>query len=322
MSRAALNVREMLLQLGTPPFTATMVIPSVWMTPGTTDPDSPSVIEIIRAIQRGLRKLGYTNVEVLGVLDSFTGAALNQVASPRWMEKAWVQIMDDVLSSMKNPERKAHHIAASMSGMGSYFEYEGFPPGPLPGIVVGTPPGPLGLGITIIDSGVELEWGMGIHDKSNMVPIPKTSGVTYTVFKGLQRQINRLGGRVGEDGILGKGTLAGLRRVANALPANSPARARTAGIGDTMGLAANAATLVTLLTQEANNRGIATTANQGPTRTTASSETTSGPVTHAQATASMGAGGALKKYLPYLLLAGGVAWFASKKNKRKKKSRA
>ncbi len=320
------NVREMLLALGVQPFVATMMIPSMWMTPGTTDPDSPSVIEIIRGIQRGIRKLGYKKVWVSGVVDAQTAAALDEL-SPNWMEKTWVQIAGDVLGGMRNPERKAHQMAYRQ-GTGSYFQYEGFPPGPLPGIVVGTPPGPLGLGegpsglgITLTNAGVELEWGMGTRDKTNMVPIPKTSGRTYIVFKAVQRQINRLGGRVGEDGIIGRGTAAGLKRVVDPLPLTSLLKAAALGTTFTsMGVAANAPTLYILLKKEADKRGIASGANKGPTTTAASAETTAGPVTEQQvasAPANADVGRALKKYFPFLLIAGGVAWWASKKKKRK-----
>lgn len=308
------DVREMLLSLGVPPFIATMTIPFMWMTPATTDPDSPSVIEIIRGIQRGVRSLGYKKVSVNGVLDAQTGAALDEL-SPHWMSKTWAQISGDVLGGMRNPERKAHQMAYTSTG--SYFEYDGYPPGPLPSIVVGTPPGPLGLGASIVDSGVELTWGLGTRDKSNMVPL---DSITRTVFKGVQRQINRLGGGIGEDGIIGLGTSAGLKRVVKPLPSGDPLKSRAAGAVTPMGIAANAATLVYLLTREADKRGISKNANQGPTSTVASTETTTGPVTQQQAasaSADAQIGVAFKKYFPFLLIAGGVAWFASKKKGKK-----
>jgi hypothetical protein len=315
------DVREMLLSLGVPPFVATMSIPFMWMTPGATDPDSPSVIEIIRGIQRGIRKLGYRKVFVSGVVDVHTSIALDEL-SPNWMSKTWIQIAGDVLGGMRNPERKAHQVAYTRKGTSGYFEYQGYPPGPLPGILVGTPPGPLGLGDTsVIDSGVELTWGLGNNNPTNMVPIPKTSGVTYTVFKGLQRQINRLGGKVGEDGIIGTGTVAGFKRVLARLPSSSPAKMRGQHLVTSMALAANAATLVTMLTSEANAAGVASNANQGSTVTSASSETTAGAVTPQQVaamSANAGIGIALKKYFPFLLIAGGVAWWASKKKKGKR----
>jgi hypothetical protein len=313
------DVREMLLSLGVPPFVATMSIPFMWMTPGTTDPDSPSVIEIIRGLQRGIRKLGYRKVFVSGVVDAQTSIALDEL-SPNWMSKTWTQIAGDVLGGMRNPERKAHQMAYVRKATGGYFEYQGRPPGPLPGILVGTPPGPLGLGaaLSVVDSGVELTWGMGTKNATNMVPM---NSLTLTVFKGLQRQINRLGGKVGEDGIIGAGTLAGFKRVLSKLPASSAAKQRGQHLATTMGLAANSATLVTMLTGEADAQGVASNANRGPSTTSASNETATTAVTPQQVaamSANAGIGIALKKYFPFLLIAGGVAWWASKKKKRKR----
>jgi hypothetical protein len=322
------NVRTMLLSLKMPSFLIDMAIPFMWFTPGAVDPDSPSVIEIIKGLQRGLLKLG-SRVRVSGVLDNATAKGLDEIAGTEgeWMQKTWVQIYGDVLEAMDNPGRKAHKMRAA--GLGSYFEYDGPAPGPLPGWRVGLPPGPLGmyqdLGATAIDGGVELEFGRGTKDTNVIVPIPKSSGPTLTAFKNLQRQINRLlslkGKRINEDGLIGAGTFKAFQTVQDAIGVSVP------GDETTGTMAAHAITIANTLDQQATARNIPANANQGATTSSAASRAVAvAPMSAAQAaafTGGTGGGGggdvmdALKKYLPFLLLAGGIAFFAAKSRKSK-----
>jgi len=317
------TLRQMLLDAGVSSFLADMAIPFMWFTPGTVDPDAPSVIEIIRGVQRSLRALGYRQVLVSGVLDRDTAAALSRVAGRGWMSKAWVQIYGDVESAKKNAERTGARDLG-LAGFGEYFDYRGVTGGPFTGRDIGTPGGPLGMG-TVDDAGVKLNFGQGIRDKSAMVPIPRSAGATYQTFKRLQRAINRLlsarsditgkvpGGRVGEDGVIGTNTFEGFKKVQDEhFMASFPGDTNSAG------LAAHAATLASILEQKADSLGVAAQANRGSTTT--STEQASAPLTEGQAIVlaarGPGVGGALKRYLPLLALAGGIAYYAAQKRKK------
>jgi lysozyme family protein len=159
------------------------------------------------------------------------------------------------------------------------------------------------------DNQVRLEFGEGVNTKTNMVPMPKLSGLTYQTFKDLQRQINRLltkvpgGGRVAEDGILGTQTLAALKSI-------EKSRGRIWGVdaSDTFRMAKYAATIATTLKDDANSLAISPSANMGRTTTTTSqNEKTKGKTPSGDST------------WIYLLLAGGVAWYAAQKKGKKKK---
>ncbi len=315
------NVREMLLNLGVGSFVADIAIPFVWFTPGTIDPDSASVIEIIRALQRGLRKLGYRQVRVSGGLDRATARALDQVSGPpgAWMQKALIQILGDVSSALKDPDRAMHKIEFRGGGLGGYFTFQGTPPGPLPGL----PPGPLGMGATAEDAGIALEFGLGVRDKTNIVPIPKSSGGTFAAFKNLQRQINRAlstipnGGRISEDGIIGGGTLVGLRKIKSAMGFLGG----LITVGSTLSVAERSVTIANALDTFADQRGAPPKVNIGSSVTNASiSEPTPPPVT-SQQVASIQRSASIKKFAPLLLIAGvgGVAWFATQKKRKKGK---
>lgn len=318
------NIRQMLLDLQMPPFLTDMAIPFMFFMPGTIDPDSPSVIDIIKVLQRGLRKLGYARVRVNGLIDRETAKGLDEI-SPHgsWMEKTFVQIASDILAAMRNPERTAHKIrfAPSGKGMSGYFQYEGIAPGPLPGFMVGTPPGPLGLGATATDQGVALEFGQGIANKTNIVPIPKSSGLTYNAFRNMQRQINRAlskkGTRIAEDGILGPGTYKALQQAQDVIGQSVP------GDESTLEMARHAVSIAYALGTAADSMGISADANKGATSSAASrGEPTPPPMTAAQAAAYGSGGGvaaALKKYLPFLALAGGAAWYAASQRKKGKR---
>lgn len=295
-----MDVRQMFLALGTPSYLADMAIPFVFLPFSSMPLQSQSMIEIVRALQRGARKLGYDHVKINGMLDAPTRRALNAVA-PVWTQKAAVQIMGDVLEAMRNPEKTARDIAL---GLGEFRS---------------------GLGETVIDGGTALSFGQGLSNKSNIVPIPKTSGATYLAFKNLQRQINRLafakGVTTGEDGIIGTGTFNAWKK------ADEVARGAVAGFGyssypakNALDLARHAVSIARSLQAAADYRGISASANKGATSTPAArSEPTPPPMTSAQQASyanDSAISGALKTYLPFLAVAGGVAWFAAKKKRK------
>lgn len=313
MSRREINVREMLLELKVPPFLADMAIPFMWFMPATIDPDSPSVIEINRGIQRGLRSLGFKGVRVNGILDRQTTAALNQVSAPNkaWMHKTFVQIYGDIIQARKDPDRKSFQAAA----LAGYFEYQGPPVGPLPGSMVGLPPGPLGMG---------LDWGHGTKDPRNCVGI----GSTKNVFKELQRQTNRLASkfgtsRVGVDGIIGPATLSATRAVAIKIW-SPPAEMWTSPSFTCDILGKHAEAVLQAFRREADKVGAPQSVP--PPSGGGGPRDTPGPVIDPNSVPSAGlvpggAFAALTKYAPFLLLAGGVAWYANERSKKGKRKR-
>jgi hypothetical protein len=314
------NIRAMLLELKVPNYLTEMVIPFMFFRPGTVDPDSASVIEIIKGVQQGLQRLGYGNVEPSGILDSDTAEALDDIIEPSgsWLETPWIDIYGNIITALKNPARKAHRMRYRQpKEMGQYFTYRGTPPGPLPGRI----PGPLGMGAVSLDSGVALEFGQGVRNKSIIVPIPKNSGATYNAFKNLQRQINRLLSkkekRIDEDGIIGQSTYNGLQTAQEVIGISVP------GDENTIEMAKHAVTIAHILTERADALGISADANKGRVLTLASAvEVTAGPMTPVQEAAftkSASTSSAIKKYLPFLLLSGGVAWYAASQRKRKKR---
>lgn len=295
------DVRSMLLELGMPRYLVTMAIPMVWFLVGTTDPDNAAVIEIIKSIQKRLRRLGYKNVLVSGVMDHQTGAALARVSGPGWQQKSWIQLVGDVLHA--TPGAQYHDPS---TGLGSYFEYEGPAPGPLPGYKVGLPPGPLGaLGATATDNGVELSYGPGQKNPNVMVP---ADAETKAVFRSVQRNLNRnlapLQKQVAEDGVIGPETKGGV----SALISNKRLQEHTVAIpliaATTASMAWRAASLSRYLKKEADLRGISPGANRPGS--SAPRDTLTVPLSQAQASAK-GVAGTAKGLAPYLLLAGGVA---------------
>lgn len=290
-------------------------LPYLWLLPQTSDPDTAGVIEIVRAIQRGLIKIGFGNVRLNGTLDAETAKALRRV-SGSWENKAWIQIINDVLSTMRDPERATRAIAAVMGGMGDYIAYEPGPgepfgAGPLPGKLVGTPPGPLGLGETATNEGVSLTWGAGVSGKGSCVPIPRSSGATYKAFINLQRQINRVsskfgGTKIAEDGVLGSGTLAALAKINASIAQNFP----TASCGV---LASRAVEIGNFLKNYADTMGIK--ADAGKPGGMLASVPIVGAALQPAGDEDSPTVAALKKYGPFFALAAGVAWFVAKQRK-------
>ena len=317
------DIRSMLRELGTTDPLCDISIPSAWLIPGAADPDSAGVVIVNKALQRGLKKVGYEDVLVNGIIDVQTASALDHLSPPdgSWMHKTYVYLLAEVIEAVRHPSRVAKRIAAS--SLAGYFEVEGGPYGPIPGSTIGQPPGPLGIGATSVDSGISLEFGQS-KKKTSFVPIPKSSGTTFHAFTNLQRQINRLlsksanGGRIDEDGILGKGTFAGFKR------AQTVVGMSLAGDESLLALAKNSVSTGSILRSEADSLGISPNANKGASVTSASlKEPTPLPMTKGEMSSFSGGGvmSAVKQYVPFLALAGAVAWYASSTKKKTKKRR-
>lgn len=83
------TVRDQLVELGIGQFSATMVIPYMFIAPATTDPKASQVILLVQALQRLLFRLGATDVMLSGRLDDPTARALEAIVGPEWMATTW-----------------------------------------------------------------------------------------------------------------------------------------------------------------------------------------------------------------------------------------
>lgn len=167
-SGGAYDVVDMTMRMGLGRVVGTMVIPYMWKSPRVSDPYSPSVIEIVRALQHGLARLGY-RTRGDGYVGKPTVAAMVEIAGPGWKDKSWVELYADVLYLIDHGAFAAARGEAPM-GMGGVFD--------------------------LLDPS---KWGIdggggsaaGGYSYSGGVCKPSTAS-KLAEFKTLQRQINRL----------------------------------------------------------------------------------------------------------------------------------
>lgn len=81
--------RDLLEAIGIGHFNATMIVQFMMMAPATTDPKSPPIILMVRALQKELYALGATDVPNSGRLDAPTASALERVVGPDWERMSW-----------------------------------------------------------------------------------------------------------------------------------------------------------------------------------------------------------------------------------------
>lgn len=98
--------RELLTGLGIGNFNATMIIQYLWTAPATTDPKSPSIILLVQALQRTLKRAG-ARLAVTGYLDQPTAAVLTQVVGPGWEQVAWATVVESVLDVLEGKRAMA-----------------------------------------------------------------------------------------------------------------------------------------------------------------------------------------------------------------------
>lgn len=91
--------RDLLEAIGVGHFNATMLIQYMMIAPATTDPKSPSVILIVRAVQQTLYQMGATDVADSGRLDAATASALENVAGPDWERMSWGAVIRAVIDA-------------------------------------------------------------------------------------------------------------------------------------------------------------------------------------------------------------------------------
>ena len=107
--------RDLLEAIGVGHFNATMMIQYMMMAPATTDPKSPPVILIVRAVQQTLYRLGATDVPDSGRLDAATAAALERVVGPDWERQSWGANVRAIVDAQRAGTRLDAPATMSMS---------------------------------------------------------------------------------------------------------------------------------------------------------------------------------------------------------------
>lgn len=127
MSAIKPTARELLLSLGIGQFNATQIIPFLEIAPATTDPKSPPVILLVRALQSALYEMGAVGVSNTGYLDRPTADALARITGPDWERTSWGGNVQSLLGHRK---------------LGTRFT---------PPILRGDPPGPVTVPMSDVD---------------------------------------------------------------------------------------------------------------------------------------------------------------------------
>jgi hypothetical protein len=173
------DVADQALKLGLNRVEATMVVPYMWVTPGTSDPYSPVVIAIVTGLQNGLAELGIAT-RGDGFVDHATAEAMKRLFGSRWKSKPWTQLYSEMSEAMdRGPS------AAKESAMGTY-----------------------------IDLGDLDRSQYNFTSKGTAFGI----GATHGLFVDMQKQLNRVAslpgagfGKIGTDGKIGTNTIAAVQ---------------------------------------------------------------------------------------------------------------
>lgn len=94
--------RDLLVALGIGQFNATMIIPMMLTQPATTDPKSPAIIMLVRAIQNQLYVMGATHLDNTGYLDMPTAEYLDELLGPQWINRQWADVVRAVVTARQN----------------------------------------------------------------------------------------------------------------------------------------------------------------------------------------------------------------------------
>lgn len=92
------NARDLALAMGIGQFQADMVIPMMWMTPSTTDPDMPAVRVMVEAIQKQMSAMGAPRFQAPGELDVPTVSWMRMITGPTWVNMTWARIFGAILN--------------------------------------------------------------------------------------------------------------------------------------------------------------------------------------------------------------------------------
>lgn len=186
------DVIDSLLMLGMNRETATMTIPYVWFAPATTDPYSAVIIALVEAIQHTLLERSIPT-RADGYVDARTSLALAKYAGPRWKNRPWIHVIDDLL--FKTPTKGRAVAAQKEMAMGYYGSLGGMS---------------------------KTDWCSDRNPQGNCAPIagvckPMDSG-TLGLFKSVQREVNKIHAKqkkalIGVDGRFGPGTVRAVNAI-------------------------------------------------------------------------------------------------------------
>ena len=102
VSGGAPDAVELAMAIGMSRANATLAVPFLWITPGGSDPYSPTIIMMVEALQHSLRKLG-VKTRGDGFVDKGMSSALERISGPHWKSKAWIQVFGDVIGKTDEP---------------------------------------------------------------------------------------------------------------------------------------------------------------------------------------------------------------------------
>lgn len=88
--------RSILQSLGVNEMQATLALQQIQLAPRESDPDAGATVVIVKAVQRGMNKIGCPVVES-GRLDASTVACIRRASGPDWESKSWLEITKDIV---------------------------------------------------------------------------------------------------------------------------------------------------------------------------------------------------------------------------------
>jgi hypothetical protein len=101
LANSVVTVGDLLQRLGTMPGEIPLAVPYMFMAPAASDPDMPAIHIVIKAVQRGLNKLG-AGLRVDGYLGVDTARALDVVSPPAgsYVGKTWLRLVHDTFKAI------------------------------------------------------------------------------------------------------------------------------------------------------------------------------------------------------------------------------
>lgn len=95
------DMRTLLGTLGVGQISSTLIIRYMFMLPATTDLQSAPVVELIKALQRQLIRMG-APLRVTGDMDVPTADCLERLVGANWQSVPWAQVVQTVISAVEH----------------------------------------------------------------------------------------------------------------------------------------------------------------------------------------------------------------------------
>jgi hypothetical protein len=113
------NTRAILKKLGVSELHATLAMQQVFFLPRSSRADANATIIIVKAMQRGLRRAGCP-ATVDGWLGPKTAKCLEKVSGPKWRNKTWIKLAEEVIAAEKYgiPSSSPAPGSMTLSGVG------------------------------------------------------------------------------------------------------------------------------------------------------------------------------------------------------------